>query len=368
MNPVYPDYKKCGVSLANSVLKYFGAPTHHETLPQLDQLLRAKNYTNIVVLLTDGLGSHILDQHLPKDSFLQQHKVADLSAVFPPTTTAATTSIVSGLAPVEHGWLGWNNYIPDVDQVVTMFMNTPKDSETPFELNVSHKYFPYTNIFEQIRAVGDTAIHVTPYGGDITYEEHSLDQFVAGIKQACATPERKYVYGYYIEPDHTMHDFGTQAPETHAHILALDTAISQLSQELDNTLILVTADHGHRNLEYKFLEDYPKLYETLLRPTSIESRAANFFIKPGMQAQFIDEFHNNLPDSFILLTKEEVISQHLFGFGRENPRFRDCLGDFMAISLDKYAINETHEQHQLKSSHGGLTAEEMITPLIAIDC
>ena len=33
----YPDYANSTVSLANSILKYFGAPVHHETLGLLDR-------------------------------------------------------------------------------------------------------------------------------------------------------------------------------------------------------------------------------------------------------------------------------------------------------------------------------------------
>ncbi|MFQ9150951.1 MAG: hypothetical protein ACLR6B_04740 [Blautia sp.] len=39
------------MSLANSVLKYFGAPVHHETLALLDRELAEQEYENVVLLL-----------------------------------------------------------------------------------------------------------------------------------------------------------------------------------------------------------------------------------------------------------------------------------------------------------------------------
>src|SRR5665648_355708 len=87
----YPDYNNCLVNLACSILKHFGAHPQHATLPVLDSLLK-KQYTNVVVMLFDGMGSEALEFHLPEDSFLRRHCTADISSVFPPTTTAAITS------------------------------------------------------------------------------------------------------------------------------------------------------------------------------------------------------------------------------------------------------------------------------------
>ena len=48
----YPDYANSTVSLANSILKYFGAPVHHEeTLALLDRKFAEREYENVVVIL-----------------------------------------------------------------------------------------------------------------------------------------------------------------------------------------------------------------------------------------------------------------------------------------------------------------------------
>lgn len=39
-----------------------------------------------------------------------------LSKFGAPTTVAATTSVMSGLQPIEHAWLGWDCYYPQVDK------------------------------------------------------------------------------------------------------------------------------------------------------------------------------------------------------------------------------------------------------------
>ena len=117
-----PDYSRCLVNLANSILKKFGAETTADTLPSADRYL-AKAYKNVVVLLLDGMGTSIIGKHLSEDGFFRSHLVDTYSSVYPPTTVAATTSILSGLYPNEHGWLGWDVYYPELGRNVTVFRN-----------------------------------------------------------------------------------------------------------------------------------------------------------------------------------------------------------------------------------------------------
>ena len=94
MKPQYPEYDHSLLSLISSILTHYGVQTPHKTLPELDRLL-VKPYKNIVVMLFDGMGTAILENHLPPDAFLRRHLNTTLSSVFPPTTTAATVSQIS---------------------------------------------------------------------------------------------------------------------------------------------------------------------------------------------------------------------------------------------------------------------------------
>ena len=123
-----PDYDNCIVNLSNSILKAFGAETSAPTLKMADKLLE-KEYKNVVVLLMDAMGISILEKHLEPDGFLRSHLAGAYSSVFPPTTVAATTSMLSGLYPNEHGWLGWDMYYPELDKNVTVFLNKEQLAE-----------------------------------------------------------------------------------------------------------------------------------------------------------------------------------------------------------------------------------------------
>ena len=117
------------------------------------------------------------------------------------------------------------------------------------------------------------------------------------------------------------------------------------------------------------LTDYPKICECLLRLPSIEPRALNFFIKPGMEEQFVNEFNRKFSDNFMLLTKEEVLKNKLFGEGSEHAAFRDMLGDYLAVATGALCIYNTREEADFFiGAHAGLTEEEMTIPLILVEC
>ncbi len=126
--PDFPDYHHCLVNLSNSILKKFGAETTAETLPLADQYLEGE-YRNVVLLLLDAMGMSILEKHLEKDGFFRSHVAGTLDSVYPPTTVAATTSVLSGLYPNEHGWLGWDVYYPQIGKNVTVFTNSEQIRE-----------------------------------------------------------------------------------------------------------------------------------------------------------------------------------------------------------------------------------------------
>ena len=120
------NYNECLTNLACSIRKYFGLDYHHTTLNYIDELLEKKQPKNVVTILCDGMGSIIMDRMLPADSFLIKNRLKTITTVFPATTVAATTSMMTGLNPVETGMLGWDMYYKDIDKTITVFLNSEK--------------------------------------------------------------------------------------------------------------------------------------------------------------------------------------------------------------------------------------------------
>lgn len=365
MNIKYPDYNNGIVNLACSILKYYGAEYKHPTLPLLDDLL-TKNYKNVVVMLFDGMGVDALEHHLREDTFLRSHYRAGISSVFPPTTTAAVTSIESGLTPTEHGWLGWSLYFSEIDKIVNAFINTVKDKEEiAADYHVAERFIPYKNIYDKINETGNAKAYSVSYFG--TNKVNSYVEIFEEVIRLCKEEDKKYIYTYWDQPDSIMHESGCYSNAVTSCMEEINEKVEAMCKELSDTLVIITADHGHTNIEYKIVSDYPNLLSMLVRPVAIENRATCFYVKDNVKDQFAEEFNKIFGDDFLLFTKHEIMEQKLFGDGEKHPKFEEFIGDFIAIAIADIGIAYNHESMQFVSHHAGLTENEMMVPFISVE-
>lgn len=369
MKIMYPDYSNGPANLANSILKYFDCRTFHTTNQLVDEVLERKQYKNVILYLCDGMGKSIIEEHLPEDSFLRKHYVNTISSVFPPTTTASTTTITTGLEPCEHGWLGWDLYFEEEDDIITMFRNFKKDTEIPAaEYDVAETKRPIKKLYEQILEQSD-------YHGEFLFpfrytKYDSIEHMHQIILDRLNMKEKNFIYAYDTQPDSLMHEKGCHSLEAKERVQLINSQIESLCCQLHDTLVIVTADHGHCDIEMLYLSDYPELTNLLIRDISIESRATTYFVKEGCQEQFKKLFHENFGDDFMLLTHDEVVEKKLFGEGTPCEKFESSIGDFMSIALTDKAIftQRFDDGFEFKSHHAGLTSDEMEIPLILIEC
>ena len=361
------NYNECLTNLACSIRKYFELDYKHNTIDYIDKILDEYKPKNVVTILCDGMGSRIMDRALDEDSFLIKNRIKTITTVFPATTVAATTSILTGLNPCETGMLGWDMYYKDIDKTITVYLNSEKeDSEyKPLDeaIDYNDKHMIRKSISEEINEEGVyEGYDLYPFGED-PYKDRT-DMFNR-IKTLCKKDNKKYIYAYDIEPDHTMHEIGCNKSEVKDIITNLNKRIEELSGKLDDTIVFVVADHGHHNVQNIFIKDYPDIEECLLRNTSLEPRAVNFFIKPDKKEIFVELFNKHFSKDFDLYSMDEVIKSKLFGDGEENEIFRDALGDYLAIARSDKALLYTGGE-VLKSQHAGYTDDEVYVPLILI--
>lgn len=381
----YPDYDNCIAGIPNSVLKSMGLEPGRRTLELLDEHLEGRSYENVVVILLDGMGKNIMDADLSKDGFFALHLAGTFSSTFPPTTVAATTSIQSGMEPCEHGWLGWDCYYPQIDKNVTVFLNKETGTDEQAEdYNVAWKYCGYESAVDRLAGAGIQAYNAMPF---LEPFPDTFEKICDRIAKLCEKPGRKYIYSYWREPDHLMHEKGCFGKDAEELLGGLEAQVKELCERISSskaaknrciknesekgggTLVIVTADHGHIDTKGVALIDYPKICECLTRLPSIEPRALNFFIKPEMEEQFVSEFNRRFSDMFMLFTKAEVLEKKLFGRSAEHPAFRDMLGDYLAVATGDLCIYNTREEADFFiGAHAGLTEDEMTIPLILVEC
>ena len=373
-----PDYSNSYVNMISSVAKKFGVNTGHKTILELDKALTRKT-KNVVVLLLDGLGSDVLEKALPKDSFLRKHKLKDISAVFPTTTTAGTMCYKTGLNPIEHGWLSLFLYFKEVGESVNLYLNTGAYSRKQENIDhIAEKVLGFNNIYEkieektknQVKAYGISIPEARDLFGNITQITYdSFPELCALLQTLCSLDGQKVIYAYHNHPDSIMHAFGPHSEEVSKTLIEMDAELENLCQNCPNTTFILSADHGQSYVENVFdLAQYPDLNSTLLMPPTGGPRAFNLFVKKGKDTEFKKLVKRYLGDEFVLFSKKQVLEMGLFGYGTPHPKIDDFLGDYWLVSIGKsnlcYTTMYKNEPPQPIGAHGGLTKEELIVPLI----
>lgn len=362
----YPDYSNSILNLACSILKYYDAEYTHATLSCMDKRL-ANGYKNVIVMVFDGMGIEILEKNLPSKSYFRKHLVGEITSVFPPTTTAATTTLESGLSPMEHGWLGWSLYFEEIKDNINIFINTNDQGSQVTDYHVANRYIPYKNILDKINETGKAKSYsISPFG---TVHVDNLNELCDEVKRISNNEDNNYMYVYWPEPDTSMHITGCYSEKSKSTLKEINAKIEEMCKDLKDTLLIITADHGHMDGRPKLILDYPELLSTLKYLPSIEPRALSFFIKEGMEEQFVKEFKKNFEGDFLLFSKREIIERKIFGEGVAHLKFEDFIGDYIAIAISDVSIfNNKQEYDRFIGVHAGLTEAEMRVPLIMIEC
>lgn len=356
------DYDNCLVNLTSSILKYFDCLPEHKTLKIVDDILKKNKPKNVVLFVCDGMGVSILNKNLDKNKFFNKYLVTSIDSVFPPTTAAATTSLMSGLYPNEHGWIGWEAYYKEINKVIEMLTNKIKDTNNKYSSYIAYDYYPYKTIFDLINDnTNNKAYCLSKYGSN---KFNSLNESNSIIKKICLDNNKNFIYVYYLEPDETMHHNGTESKKTYKIVNKLNDSIDKICKELNDSLVIITADHGHVNCKTCFLEDYPDLFSTLKHTTSGDSRAIIFYIKKNQKKNFVKCFKKYFNDYFILLSKKEVLNNNIYGFGENNKKFVLNFGDYLAIGISNVVLKYKKCDNILLSNHSGITNDEIKVPLI----
>ena len=88
------------VDLVNSVCQLVGRRLPYDDARTIDIGTDAEH---LIFVVLDGLGSRMLAEYAPSDSWLNTHMRESIISVFPSTTPVALTSLSTGLPPAIHG-------------------------------------------------------------------------------------------------------------------------------------------------------------------------------------------------------------------------------------------------------------------------
>lgn len=358
-----PNYKKSILNVSNTILAHYGVKHDYPVLKDLSKQLIGKKH--IMLMLLDGMGMNIL-KNIDKKSILRQNVKQILTSVYPPTTVAATTSVLSGVPPYVHGHVGWTQYSRFEETNVTVFTNENADNESlPLKENFREKHLAFETILDKIKQVNPTLItkQLMPsfaVGGYPSFQAQ-VDALISLNKE-----ESSFSYTYHTEPDSTIHEYGVRNDTVKSLLLSLETEILRLKENLSkDSILIIIADHGLIDVEPVPLYDQKDLLELLKRMPSIEPRSTAFFLKDGVHETFKKRFKKHFGSKFKLYRKQDIYKIGLLGYGEKHPLLDDFIGDYMAITKKRYFFTRT-EENCFKAHHAGLSKKEMLVPLIII--
>lgn len=374
---IFPNYEHSILNLINSILRHYGVKTKYNGLPILEKELN-KNYKNVVFIILDGMGEHILRNISPDGYFIQNH-VDTITSVCPSTTTAAITTYYSGKPPIETGWIAMSQYFKEYGRALEMLRKT--DSYTGEKIKDAKMdvfdLMKYETIYEQIEKASPNvkAYEINPNYCDARSKRNlkadNIEYMCEAIKSICTNRDRNFILAYSDNPDGLLHKYGCKSKEVKEFITLTEAKIQQMKETLEDTLVIISADHGHKDIEKVYdIVELEEIQDCIIMPASLESRAVTFWVKEDKKEKFEKYFNEKLKDEFILYKKQEFLNKNLLGFGVKHPKVDDFIGDYIAISIGssiiKLGTNISKDKKAKLSTHCGFTPEEMEVPLIIL--
>lgn len=363
----FPNYKKNIVNISATFSKMLGNETPISSLKILEKELK-KDYKNVVFIIFDGFGINPIKKNLTKNNILRKNIKQTLTSVFPSTTTNATTTLMSGDYPFNHGWFGWAIYFEELDKVVEVYRGKDYYTQENVNSHFSRERLPFEAYYAENKNY--TVNTIFPYyikDGNMkeNYPYNTIKEMFENIENCCLKDGKQFIYSYHDNPDATMHDYGVESMEAKKVIQDISFYVEDLSSKLKDTLIVISADHGHIDIDgYINLYENTKIMNCLENPPSLEPRATSFKIKEGKKEEFKTLFNKAYKKDFKLYSTDYLIKKGVFGpFNEKN---RCLLGDFIAVCKNNKQFLLSANSNKFKGHHTSLT-KEMHVPLIIIE-
>jgi len=358
---------------------------------------------NVVLMLFDGLGYREWQRQNSRGFFgalSRRGNVRPITTVFPSTTSAALTTLSTGLTPQEHGLPEWYVYMRELDEVIVSlwFSRVGDRQRDTLKGELSPRVlFDGTTIFQRLkrervasttfanRSIANSVYSkVSRSGADVVSYGSASDLAVSLRRHVERARGRNYFYVYWSMVDGIEHTFGPNTDEAEVEASMISHAfeegfLSKLGGDVaGKTLVLVTADHGQvlsPPEELLYTNRFRKMVDAFDRgpagkpiPPWGSPRDSFLQISKPLLNETNDYLTEKLDGIATVLKTEDALKEGLFGINEVSPKFRRRVGNLMILPNGTKAVwykyeNEVRFEH--RGHHGGLTKDEMTIPLAA---
>lgn len=329
-----------------------------------------------VLVIIDGLGAIQLRTHAGHARHLSAGVGRkDIAySVFPTTTAAALTSILTGAYPGEHGLVGYRVLDRERDRPVNLLSGWESDGIDP------RVWQPRPTVFERAAAMGHPAyaIGISKYarsgftaatlrGAEFVAAATAAERVAIAYQLAADVPG-SLIYCYLPEADKAGHRHGVDSAEWIAALEDIDHALAIVPPR--NAGVLITADHGmidvpaHRQV---VLDDGDPRFDGVGHILG-EPRMLHVYLEPDADRQNTRAtWRRESEGEADVLDRAEAIASGVFG-SRVSEDAAARIGDLIVVSRGNRAFYDGTARDQrsrdMVGQHGALTPEETQVPYI----
>jgi hypothetical protein len=358
-DPVLPDLS--GATVAGIVPSLLTG-TNPPWLPAI-----AAEAERVVLLVLDGLGWHAIEEHRHLVPTLSAMQGGPITTVVPSTTSTALTSIATGLAPAQHGIVGYRMLVDgEVLNVLRWSVHGNHRAPDPFDVQ-RHTAFLSREVpvvtKSEFRTTGFTQAHLrgsrfVGWQTTATLVEQCVREIEGGAR---------LVYAYYPGVDTVAHEFGLHDRVYLRELAEVDRLVDELRAALPaGAALLVTSDHGQVHLERESWIEIPDLAASCTALAG-DARFRYLYAKPGTARELVERTRDTVGNRAWVYSRREVLEQGLLGTGAAGS-IPGRIGDVVIAARDAVAFVDPAlpNEARLRSGHGSLTADEMYVPLLAV--
>jgi predicted AlkP superfamily pyrophosphatase or phosphodiesterase len=324
----------------------------------------ARDADAVVLLVLDGLGWNAIGEHATRMPTLTTMEGGRITTVVPSTTATALTSICTGLAPAQHGVLGYRMLVGG--SVLNVLRWSVPDARPPDPFDVQrHTAFLGREVpvltKSEFRNSGFSNAHLR---GARFIGWSAVSVMIEHVVRLVGAGER-FVYAYYPSVDNVAHEFGLHNGFYERELAFADRLVDELCAALPSrAALVVTSDHGQIHLER---DDWIELNE--LRPMvevmAGDGRFRHLHARRGESKALAAAASDLLGTHAWVRTRREVLDEGWIGAGATGT-VPGRLGDVVLASRDASAFVDPAlpVEVRLRSGHGSLTPDEMYVPLL----
>ena len=363
---------------------------------------------HVIFLFVDGFGWRFFERYAEQYPILKtiasNGVVSKLTSQFPSTTAAHVTSIHTGLNVGQSGVYEWYYYEPLVDDIIMpLRFSFGRDRLTPETLKQTGvppaAFFPQQTFYQTLQVQGITSHVFQPqayaqsiysqvvFRGAAIHPYTSIQAAFASLVELIAAPtiSPTYAFLYFDRIDSRGHFSGPDSAAFDDAVKEFFTALNeafyqQVRGKAGKTLVLLSADHGHVNVDPQttfylnlHMPELTRLFKTNARGTPIvpagSPRDMFLYFREEHLAEGLTMLQQRLAGKAEVHPVQDLLAQGFFGPQAPSPELLSRLGNVVILPytgetvwwLEAGSYDMTFFGH-----HGGLTPHEMEIPLLVL--